>query len=437
MDDRRIEDALRSGPPDEPGHRQGALARGLAARDTDAARDEVSFRVRLRPQSSAVPLILVGVVVAVALTLALIIGLGSAPKPTPGPSPSSSTPVASPTIQGAPLELVDRWAGPTRTIASLKTPATRAFLDIRGAALRFDAGPGQPGDLLSSSVTQAAPDVLRVVASSRSGGCEAFDEGMYRWSLSAGRTNLRIELMRDACAARAAALPGTWTHTACRDAAQDCLGALEAGAYRSTEFDPFGTGQAGQLGYSVPAGWANTIDFPTNYFLRPAPEYEADPGFDGNDTIGGIYIWAGTLAADQPADCSGVAAPGVAASADAIATHIATLPGIRAVVGDTLELDGRVARVLDLTLDPTYTGTCPFSNGEPFRSLITFADLGSDRGVWGLGRSGRQHVLILDATSGRVVSVWVEGEISRFESLLRDATPIVKSLSFTESSTIP
>jgi hypothetical protein len=347
--------------------------------------------------------------------------------PTPAPS-TAAIPSSSPSVHGAPVQLVDRWVGQVRPIAGLAQPPSRAFLDIMGAGFRYDAGPGQPNDLLASSVTQASTDVLRFTALSPTEGCQPFDEGSYRWSLSSGTTNLTLALLQDDCALRAAVLPGTWTHTACREAARDCLGPVEGGTYRSTEFDAFRSSAAGQLTYAVPNGWANTADHSLNYALRPAADYLADPGFDGNDTVGGIYLWAGSVAADQPADCSAIAAPDVEVTAAAIADHIAKLDGIVAVDRGTTTVGDRTARVLDVALDPAYRTPCPWSAGDPFRSLIMFADAGSDGGVQGLAPGERALILFVDVRPGRVVSIWVDGEADSFDRRVQEAAQILDSL---------
>ncbi|HEY3336292.1 MAG TPA: hypothetical protein VGK16_13755 [Candidatus Limnocylindrales bacterium] len=457
MDERRIEDALHAGPPDERAHQQGALARALAERDQEQA-GAIAFSVgaRQRPSMS-----LAGIA-AVVLVVALIAagawsgrhessGASGAPGgdvgPTGGtalaPSPAvsaqataalSPSPAASSAIGGAPLALVDRWLGPTGGSGGTGQPARRAVLDIRGVELRYGTD-GHSPDGFMSSVAASGSEELTLTSLGATSGCRTYDEGRYRWELSPAGSSLTLAVIADDCGARAAALAGRWTHTACRDAAQDCLGPIEAGTYDSTALDLTGTGAAGQLRYTVPDGWANTIDFPTNYFLRPAADYRADPAFDGNDIVSGIYVWAGTLAAAQPADCSGVAANGVEASADAIARHFATLPGL--VVGDrgTTSLDGRSARVLDLSLDPGYAGTCPWASGRPFRSLITMADGGQDRGVWGLGAGARQRVFLLDVAPGRVVSIWIESQADRFDAMAEQAAPIVSTFHFDSGAT--
>jgi hypothetical protein len=335
------------------------------------------------------------------------------------------------------VQLVDRWVGPTRTIASLPKQPIRTILDVQGVFWRVDVGPGQPADVFASSVSQVTADTLRLTASTPSEGCSSFDQGTYRWSLSPGATTLHLSLIQDACPARGAVLPGDWEHTTCREAGRDCLGPVEAGTYRSTDLDLFHSGHAGQLTYTVPDGWANTIDHFVNYAIRPAPDYLADPAADGNDTVSGVYVWAGILAADQPADCSAVPAQGVATNADAIASHIARLDGLSVVDQGSIVVDGRPARVLDVGIDPAYRTQCPWSNGEPFRSMMMFADLGGDGGVQGVAPGERARIIFVDIAPGRVTAIWIDGDAARFDALVRDGMPIVQTFHFEDPAPLP
>jgi hypothetical protein len=442
MDENRIELALRAGPPDERAHRQGALERALAARgDT---RDLAASPVALRsPATPSITLLLAAAAVIVAVAVVGgFLGTRTGPGETPAPPPSASvTPSPSPSqasrASGFPTQLVDRWVGPVRVIPGSAVPAQRAVLDIQGANFLYDAGPGQPANLLYSTVAQEAPDVLRLTANAPSSGCTPFDEGTYRWSLSPGGSNLTLSLLDDACATRAAVLPGTWTHTACREAVTDCLGPVEAGEYRSTAFNPFGPDEAGNLRYTLPDGWANALDHPLNYALKPTADYLADPGFDGNDTFTGLYFWAGTVATDQPADCSAIPAEGVPVTAAAIADHIAQLDGLDVINRGATEIGGRTARVLDVSVDPAYSAVCPFSGSTPFRSLIMLADAGSDGGVQGLAASERARIYFVDVGPGRVTSIWVDGDATRIDGLIKDTAPILASVRFEASSPAP
>ena len=445
MDEERIEDALRAGPVDEPPHRPGALGRALAERDAVEAAGR--FRVRLRPQSAAVSSLAVAMALVLLVAGVVVIGrLGqsagspvtSVPPTTP-PTTSPPTPTSSASVAGggAPPELIDRWAGAVKPISALASPATRAFLDIQGAGLRFDGGPGEPRNLFASEVAAVGANTFVLTATTPTTGCQPFDKGTYTWSLSPEGVTLTLDAVDDQCSARAAALSGSWTHTACRDATHDCFGVLEPGTYSSIEFDPFGTQSVGQLTYTVATGWSNSADYATNYFLRPSADYLADPGFDGGDTVSGIYVWAGTVAADQPADCAAIPAPGVERTADAIAAHLGSMSGVIAVDRGTVTIGDRSARELDISIDPAFTAACPWSNGEPFRSLIMFADLGEAGGVWGTIRDTRQRVLLVDVAPSRVASIWVDGPTDGYDTLLANAMPIVETMQFADRTPAP
>ena len=438
MDERRIEATLRAGPPDEPIYQLGALERGLAARTSEAA-PVVSVRVSrgrlLSPMSFAAAVLVVAIIIG-----GLFASSRSGPAASASSAPSPTLPSVAPSegaIAQVPAALVDRWVGPVRPIAGLGSEPTRAALDIRGAQFRFDAGPSSPTDLFRSALASDQPGTIRFSTSARTGGCELYDVGTYRWSLSPGGTSLTLAVVEDACSAREAAIAGTWVHTACREATIDCLGPLEAGTYGSTDFDPLGTGASRQLTYTVGDGWSNTLDFGTNYFIRPTTDYLADPASDGNDSVHGVYVWAGTVAAEQREDCAGVVAPDVARSADAIATHLATLPGLRTTDRGTITIDGGKGRVLDLELEPFFSSTCPESPGLPYLPLITFADRGSAAGTWGTIRGSRQRVILLDVAKDRVASVWIDTSSARFDELVDLAMPIIESMHFEGASPSP
>ncbi len=431
MDDRMIEEALRAGPPDEPVYpgRGPDLGLGMRMRATSGPAS-----VRSGRSAAVLPAVLAACIVLAAL----VVVRWPSPPSGEGPLQVSSSPVASVIAEAVPppAGLVDRWVGSVRPIDGLEPPATRATVDIRGAELRFDAGPGA-GALFPSAVTWHAPDLLDLTAMTHAGGCDPFDPGTYRWSLTPGGTSLTLSLVTDECAARAKVLRGVWTHTACREATDDCLGPLEAGIYASNEFDPTGDGEAAQLIYTVPDGWANTLDTGTSYFLRPTADYLADAGSDGNDGVHGIYLQAGTMATTQPRDCTGVDDPGVAHTAQAIAAHLLTLPGVRATDRGTLDIGGRTGSMIDIAIDPAWTAACPWSGDAPFRSLIGWADLPSGSGVWGTGAGARQRVVLLDAAPARVVSIWLDTTGDRFGDLVAKAMPIVMSMRFGDPSAAP
>ena len=134
-------------------------------------------------------------------------------------------------------------------------------------------------------------------------GCEPGSVGTYRVSGPPGSSTLTLEAIDDTCAERAAALAGTWVHTACRTFGTDCLGPVDAGEYRSVAFDPLGDHQYGELGYTLPAGWAVADDTRWRFVIRPAGEYLADDDVAEFDNDYGISLWADAAAVADP--CTG------------------------------------------------------------------------------------------------------------------------------------
>ena len=205
MDDQRIEDILRVGPPDRPRHRQGTFARALAERER---RGWVGRDVR-RPAAAAViarprragdrrghrdrghGFLVIGRPDSGATTPPYPVSHAEplAPVATSA-SPSPSASVGAGGTRGAPVELVDRWVGPVRSIPSLEEAATRAFLVIQGADSASMPGPD------SRRTCSAHRSRRRARTSCVDGGdaepwLRTFDAGRYRWSLSPGARRSR------------------------------------------------------------------------------------------------------------------------------------------------------------------------------------------------------------------------------------------------------
>jgi len=334
------------------------------------------------------------------------------------------------------------WIGETRPIPDVPGTQDRSFLDLRRAVAVYRFGGGA---ILGSTVAPAGPDRITFTTTDATIGCEKGDAGTYAWSLSPGGTTLTLVADgADACAARLVALPGSWTRSSCLDSTKTCLGAVEAGTYRST-FGPFGqpTGsrvvQYGQLSYTVPDGWANTEDSPINFYLVPQADYAAYPF--GNGPNHGIYLLADPAVSSQDAACSPPDEPGVGRSAVEMAAWIAQIPGL--VVSDPtpITIDGRSGTTLDVSLSPTRTQTCPEMKNVPAASVIRPADdgqgwisgefehLGRD---WRLGAHERWRLILLDLAPGKRLAIVIDdsSQPSRFDELVAQAMPIVESFKF-------
>ena len=271
---------------------------------------------------------------------------------------------------------------------------------------------------------------MRVVITADGAGCQAGDIGTYRWSLSEAGDELRLDLVEDGCATRAAALPGTWTRSDCPLFPDDfCLGDLEPGTHRSTFFDPFATldewlYNRGVLTYTVPAGWANTGDYPDIYVLAPV---SAAP-----DT--GIYMSSEISVVSDDRPCTATPSATVARTPDEMADWIVGRPGIIASGRDDVNIGGLPGVMLDLAPDAGLDRAVEacIGDGHTFVPLFTGAQPGGLQ--WGLLTTQRMRVYLLDLGDDRTLVVLIEGETGpTYENLLAEAVPILESFRFNGS----
>jgi hypothetical protein len=117
--------------------------------------------------------------------------------------------------------------------------------------------------------------------------------------------------------------------------------------------------------YTVPDGWINFEDLPGNFALLP-------PGYDhaGVDAGTSDFIGVYTSVVLDRADCVEGPVYGVGSTPQAFAAGIAKRPGIIATTPKPATISGLTGLVLDLKIDPTWTKTCPYSNGVPVVPVI-------------------------------------------------------------------
>ena len=399
--------------------------------------DDVLARVDRLPQRRALPtlrfpamnsrirwlaLAAAALVVAVA-GLALInrpnnSDVGASPTPSGEPSP---TPLAA-----IPAELQKLWIGETRQVPGLDPAAERSLMNLRTSRLAFDVG---TSTILGSSVSLDAPGQIRFVETFASAGCNPDDQGVYTYELSAGGGTLTLAVTTDACAAREAAISGDWARSACPDVNSLCLGDLEAGAHVSVTFNPFvhvtdWVYDYGRFSYVVPDGWSNTVDGRNGYILaeQGAPDSAA------------IYLFATAYPKAQMADCSGSIDSSVGRSASAFASWLATLPGLVATDPAPVTVGGLSGMTLDLSVDPAWTGTCPFGGGEPkpFVNMLTNGETAeADNFDWGLVAGAGMRLFLLDLPDGRTMLIDVEAQTQAdWSALVTAAAPVIDTFQF-------
>jgi hypothetical protein len=170
----------------------------------------------------------------VAIAIGALVMSGGSPGPAPTVAPSTLPSSSPSTSLGAlPAPLLGGWVAPSRgtTIENLNAgiesalggnasvttivlidgddssaTAPEFWLDRRGTPL------------LPSRVTEESPGVVRfTMANSADPDCLTGDEGAYRWSQTADGRWLTLELVEDACEARAEILAGTWQRSLAHD----------------------------------------------------------------------------------------------------------------------------------------------------------------------------------------------------------------------------
>ena len=372
----------------------------------------------LRLAAAAVIVVAAVGIGALALSQKSLVG----PQPTSIPSPTAGQTVG-PSLASLPAALRYKWVGEPRTVAQIVPPISCSRLLLGSGQLQFNGcRDGDP--ILNSTVGVASSSSIVFTLNAAENGCAAGDVGTYSFVVSPNGKGLSLVTVEDACAARAGAISGEWDRSDCQDPNSPCLGALDPGTYSSANFNPFVPSTAwvanyGALSYTVPAGWANIEDCDACFTL-------AEQGAAQNEAIS---LFSDVAAHLQGADCTNAVAPGIGQSASAISTWLTTLPGLVATAPTATTIGGLSGYLVDVSLDPAWTQTCPYSGGDPTVPLFTSA-LGGGFD-WGVGGDGRSREILLDLPDGRVLLVDVGASTqSAFDTLVADAIPVIQNFQF-------
>jgi hypothetical protein len=358
-------------------------------------------------------------ILVLGIGVAAVGALQSKPSTTPDAAPPTTAPSGA---FGPPVaeELRYRFVGEFRSEPPAPTGQDRSVIAFTDAEFTYNGS-----QLTSTASSPTANSVL--LRSGASANCPEGDEGEYTWTVSSGATKVVFTLVREDCDARAAVIPGDWVRADCPDPENECLGPLEAASYPTYFIDPWVPPGAawrprfGAITYDVPAGWENVADYPTEYKLAPQ-DAPADTG---------IFLFSDVLVVSQEDQCSERADPDIARTASSITDWIATAEGIAASSPPAeVTVGGLSGWRIDVSMDPTWTSTCPFSQGAPTRSLF----VGSQGAgfAWGLGPDTRMRLYLLDLGDGRTLVVSIESpEQATFDAIVDEATGIVESMVFT------
>ena len=344
---------------------------------------------------------------------------------TGGPAASTSGGTAA--TSNTPPELVDRWVGAPRAIGALGTGTSAAFVDISDGFLILDTGNSDNPKAFGSDITVDDSGSLVLTLAGDVLDCLDGNVGQYHWSLSPKATTLTLTATHDECAARRAAIEGSWTHTACRVEGRDCLGIVEAGTYSTNRWNPYGEFTYGQATFTLPDGWAVTYDSQAALFLGSADDYAADP----DPKPWGIRLWADVAAAPQdPAQCDEPitnVAPNVGTSAAAIADWMAALPTLHAS-RSTMTIGGLQAEVVDAKVVDG-AATCDWGD-----VLIVSRTSKPDPFAYGISAGQQMRIILVDVLPGRTVAMFLDDQAHPgFDALAAAAMPIVKSFVFSPS----
>lgn len=391
-----------------------------------------------RPALVAVVVVLVAVVGGgIILSQRNKAGVG-APASSPSAAPATAAPsgVSSSSVPGAPLpaDLQFTWMGPSRSIEGLGS-WTRTQIVFKNG-LVYVTGT-QVGTFLASDVDAAAA-TMRLTLRQDEAGCHAGDVGDYTWSLAPARATLTLAASGDPCTARTRAFAGTWFRQNCTNTEDGCLGDLDEGVHPSQYITPRravgGPWQPtwGALTYTVPAGWANSQDWPNEFSLTPSADYAKETA-DG-PAIGAYHeIWV--VAHPSPnkvtADCGRSIDTKVAGTVDALLTWLANEPALSATAPVAITIDGHTGKYIDVRLASTWKTTCAGGTGKPERVMLAYPTESADD-AWTAGIFGqeRSRVILIDL-DGQTIGILIDSaDPARFNDLVNQAMPIVQSFKF-------
>ena len=345
------------------------------------------------------------------------VGSSPSPSPTIAASPSGSAPAAG-SLQ---LELRRVWMGDHR---GLDVPGAGSLLDFT-SGFHFSQSAGNAAQWLESTASPVGDGKLRLESKFTADTCTKGDVGTYSWSLNPSGRILTITEEQDACPTRAGAVVGEWWLMDCPLSDDNCLGAVDAGTYKSQFITPrLDPGDPwspvfGGVTYTVPDGWANAADWPDSLELVPVSEL---PPVDPGNRSKSIYLNTQPSAMSQDKPCSDTGQLGVTRTVDALVTWLGSVPGLLTTSPTAITIDGHPGQWLDIRIDPAWTKKCADGTGPIVTYLMPgTADMGTDR----------ERLILVDLGDGDVLQivVWTKDEAS-FDAFVQESMPIIQSFTF-------
>jgi hypothetical protein len=235
------------------------------------------------------------------------------------------------------------WHAPADAIPNVTAAARPLRLAFnwdggRTAWLQFDDNGDQA---LQSSALAAADGEIRVRADPASFGCNADQEGRYRWSRSADGLFLTLALVEDACAARGFAFARTWVHS---------LSAVNDGGIGMVPNDPWIQVQMPKERLAM-SGGTDAADIHT---------------FDDSAPFRSLLVLKNPMGYAVPCETDNKPFD-LEHATDAVDDYLSTLPGLRLVQRETT-IDGIDAVAFNAVAKP---GTeCAAGEVSLFRSRV-------------------------------------------------------------------
>jgi hypothetical protein len=370
---------------------------------------------------------------AAAATLATLATLPTS-QATPTPSPGATATVESTATPAAlahlPRELEHYWVGETRTIPGLEPAAVMSVMKYETDQLVFYASEDWDHPIVSSVAKVDGDGHLRLTLDADSVSCSSGEVGTYDYDLSPTKRALDLTAIGDPCAARVAAISGSWTLSACPED-HLCFGELDDGPHASVIYTPFvrfddWRYDYGRFTYAVPDRWTNPEDNPDGYVLVSV---------DAPDGTG-IYVFSDVLAHEQAVDpvsrhC--ISKPASSVGSSAVEMHD-WLPGWSRGDGGPgrRQVGGLNGYSMDIAVDPAWERTCGWPGERPGVPLFLNAQTTLQEGLtWGINGDIRMRLFLMDLGPDRTLLVDIEApDQTGWESLLQDAMPIVESFEF-------
>ncbi len=292
------------------------------------------------------------------------------------------------------------WMGGHR---GLVVPGAGSLLEFSESTFHFAQSAGSSAQLLQSSASAVADGKVRLGQSTAAAdACAKGDVGTYSWSLNPSGRILTVTEEQDACPTRAGAIDGTWWLKDCPLADDYCLGAVDAGTYKSQfitpRLDPGGSWNPvfGAVTYTVPDGWANAADWPESFDLVPVRSFHQSTL--PTDPVRSCST-RNQARSNQDEPCSDTVQPGVTRTVDALVTWVGTVPGLVTTKPTAIMIDGNSGQWLDVRIDPAWTKTC---GGPVTTPIVTYMMPGT--GIMG---TESERLILLDLGDGDVLQILV------------------------------